>query len=271
MEKALFIEGDVRLFGFLFLPEPEIRKAIGFVVIHPFAEEKKSSHRTLVELSRELYKNGFPVLMFDLRGCGDSEGDFGSVRLYDWLMDIDRAMHVLKTYTKLPKVGIIGLRLGAYLSLSYTSLYQNIPEYIWIEPVLNPVDYLRKSLRQKLMKELCTDGAITSNRDNLLQDLQNNTGIDFDGYEIGSELYHDLTAEQERETVAKKLEYIQNGLVISVSMNGKETKTAQEIRSLKPELNYDTVKMELFWNKVDDVESENLISIICNYLTLNHT
>ena len=270
MEKALFIEGDVRLFGMLFLPEPEIRKAIGFVVIHPFAEEKKSSHRTLVELSRELYQKGFPVLMFDLRGCGDSEGNFGSVRLYDWLRDIDRAIGVLKSHIQLPKLGIIGLRLGAYLSLSYTSQHQNFSEYIWIEPVLKPLDYLRKSLRHKLMKELCTDGKITSNRNNLLQELQNNTGIDFDGYEIGSGLYYDLTEDYEKESIQQKLESIQKGLMVSVSMNGKETKAVQEIRTLKPELHYDTVKMELFWNKVDDIDSENLISVICNYLTLNH-
>ena len=270
MEKALFIEGDVRLFGFLFLPEPEIRKPIGFVVIHPFAEEKKSSHRTLVELSRELYEKGFPVLMFDLRGCGDSEGNFASVRLSDWLTDIDRAISVLKSHTQLLKLGIVGLRLGAYLSLCYTSLYQNISEYIWIEPVLNPLDYLRKSLRHKLVKELCTNGAITSTRDNLLQNLQHNISIDFDGYEIGSGLYHDLAAEQERETIAKKLEHISTGLMVSVSINNRETKTVREIRVLKPELDFDIVQMELFWNKVDDVDNEKLIFAICNYLTHNH-
>jgi hypothetical protein len=272
MEKALFIEGDVRLFGFLFLPELTIRRTIGFVVIHPFAEEKKSSHRTLVELSRELYKKGFPVLMFDLRGCGDSEGDFASVRLSDWLTDIDRAVSILRTHSQLIKAGIIGLRLGACFSLSYTiSRHQNISEYIWIEPVLRPLDYLRKSLRHKLMKELCTDGKITSSRDNLLQDLQHDISIDFDGYEIGSSLYHDLAAEQEKETIAKKLEHIPRGLVLSVSMNGKETKLVQEIRVLKPELNYVTLQMDLFWNKVEDVNNDKLIISVCNYLAHNHT
>jgi predicted alpha/beta-fold hydrolase len=266
MEKALFIEGDVRLFGFLFLPEPKIRKTIGFIVIHPFAEEKKSSHRTLVELSRELYKKGFPVLMFDLRGCGDSEGDFASVRLSDWLTDIERAIHVLKTYTQLPKMGIISVRLGACFSLYYASQQLDVSEFIWIEPVLKPVDYLRKTLRHKLMKELCTDGRITSTRDNLLQDLQHNISIDFDGYEIGSGLYRDLATGQERETMEKKLEQISKGLVISISMNGKETKAVQEIRALRPELNYDTVQMELFWNKVEEVDNEKLILTVCNYL-----
>jgi hypothetical protein len=166
-------------------------------------------------------------------------------------------------------MGIIGLRLGAYLSLCYTtSCHPNISEYIWIEPVLKPLDYLRKSLRHKLMKELCTDGRITSTRDNLLQDLQHNIGIDFDGYEIGSGLYHDLATEQEREAVAKKLEHVSKGLVISISMNGKETKAVQEIRTLRPELNYDTVQMELFWNKVEDVDNDNLISTVYSYLTV---
>jgi predicted alpha/beta-fold hydrolase len=270
MEKALFIEGDVRLFGFLFLPEPEIRKTTGFVVIHPFAEEKKSSHRTLVELSRELYKKGFPVLMFDLRGCGDSEGNFASVRFSEWIDDIDRAVSALKVYTPLPKVGIIGLRLGAFLSICYASRQGNIAENIWIEPALKPVDYLRKSLRHKLMKELCTDGRVTSNRDDLLQDLQNDNSIDFEGYEIGSGLYRDLTAEQEKETLAQRLEHIRKGLVISVSMNGKETKTVQEIHSLRPDLSYDTIRMELFWNKVDDTDNESLIATVCNYLTVHH-
>jgi len=268
MEKALFIEGDVRLFGFLFLPEPDIRKEIGFVVIHPFAEEKKSSHRTLVELSRELYKKGFPVLMFDLRGCGDSEGNFSSARLSDWLLDIDKALSVIKMHTQLLKVGIIGVRMGAYLSLCYASINPCISEYIWIEPVLKPVDYLRKTLRHKLMKELCTEGIITSNRNNLLQDLQHSS-IDFDGYEIGSGLYHDFVAEQENGIIEEKLKNITNGLVVSVSMNGKETRIVQEIRTLKPELNYETVQMELFWNKVEDVDNEKLISNICNYLVNN--
>ena len=266
MEKALFIEGDVRLFGFLFLPEPEIRKTIGFVVIHPFAEEKKSSHRTLVELSRELYKKGFPVLMFDLRGCGDSDGYFAHARMEDWLADVNKAINVLKLHTGLIQLGIIGLRFGAYLSICYVEQYPVISECIWIEPVLNPVDYLRKSLRHKLMKELCTDGIVASNRDVLLQNLQNNTSVDFDGYEIGSELFLDLVQMQERQTISDVLKQIRKGLTVSVSMNGKTTKTVQEICSLNPDIKQITVTMDLFWNKVDDVDSDELTSKICEYV-----
>jgi predicted alpha/beta-fold hydrolase len=266
MEKALFIEGDVRLFGMLFLPEPEYRKQTGFVAVHPFAEEKKSAHRTLVELSRELYRNGYPSLMFDLRGCGDSEGNFADVRLEEWLSDIHRAVDILKMHTELSKLGVIGLRFSAYLSGCYMERYSGTSECIWIEPVLNPVDYLRKSLRHKLMKELCTDGVVASNRDALLQNLHNNTSVDFDGYEIGSGLFRDLVQIQERQTISETLKPVQKGLAVSVSMTGKTTKAVQEIGSLYPEMKRMTVKMELFWNKVDDVDGDELISGICEYV-----
>ena len=263
MEKALFIEGDVRLFGFLFLPELEVRKSIGYVVIHPFAEEKKSSHRTLVELSRELYRQGFPVLMFDLRGCGDSEGDYGSARLSKWLDDTDKAMQVMKLHTQLPKLGIIGLRLGAYLSLCYLERFSMVSDCIWIEPVLHPVDYLRKSLRHKLMKELCTDGVITSNRGELLQNLQSNKSIDFDGYEIGAGLFCDFVEHQDKTDILKQ---VSKGLAVSVSMNGKTTKNVQEICEINPNIIPMAIQMELFWNKVDDVDSVELVNRICEYV-----
>jgi len=270
MEKALFIEAEKRLFSFIFLPELEKRKSIGFVIIHPFAEERKSAHRILVELSRELYHIGFPVLMFDLRGCGDSEGDFGSVRLSEWIADIDAAVNTLHSCTDLSSIGIISLRFGAFLSSCYSSLKKNISENIWIEPVLDPLEYLRKSLRHKLIKELCTDGSIQSNRNELFQNLQNSMSIDFSGYEISSDFYKDLQYECQRQTLIQQLDQINKGFVISISTNGKMTKNVKEISLQKPELAYETIKMDLFWNKIEKTDNQELILKIKNYLTLNN-
>jgi pimeloyl-ACP methyl ester carboxylesterase len=269
MERALYMEAPPRLFGMLFLPEAERRQLTSFVVVHPFAEEKKSAHRTLVELSRRLYKNGFPVLMFDLRGCGDSEGDFASVRLHQWTEDVETAVTCLKSYAPLSGVNLIGLRFGAYLVACHALQYGDISGYILIEPILQPLDYLRKSLRQKLMKELCTNGCVTSSRDGLLNALWNDTGVDFDGYEIGSGLYRDLTKAQNKQDMAGLLKNINRGLLVSVSMNGKAGKSVRGIRVLKPEMAWITVQMELFWNKVDDADSEKLIDSISNHV-INH-
>ena len=136
---------------------------------------------------------------------------------------------------------------------------------IWIEPILNPIDYLRKSLRHKLMKELCTDGVVASNRDVLLQNLQENASVDFDGYEIGSGLFRDLVEKQNSSPIFP-ISSTSPTLTVSISMTGKTTKVVQEICSLYPNMKQTTIKMELFWNKVDDVDSDELVSKICEYV-----
>jgi len=269
MEKAFFTDKSPRLFGMLFCPESGLKKSRGYVLIHPFAEEKKSAHRTMVELSRRLCQDGFPVLMFDLRGCGDSEGDFGEARLDEWFTDITTVVHFLKLNTGIHQLGIIGLRFSAYLSALYAASHPDVDEFIWIEPVIQPVDYLRKMLRHKLMKELCTDGVVNSNRDDLLKSLNNNTSIDFDGYEIGSGLYHDLEQAQKDYKISDCLTNIDKGLVVSVSMTGKISKQNREISLFKPEWEYASIKMELFWNKVEDSDCDELIACVSNYIKKN--
>jgi pimeloyl-ACP methyl ester carboxylesterase len=251
----------------LFLPEPEVRKQTSFLVIHPFAEEKKSAHRTLVELSRELYRHGYPVLMFDLRGCGDSEWDFGTVRLDEWLADIHAAVGLLKSYTACDRPDMLALRFGAFLAQCYDRKYPgDTAEHIWIEPIMHPVDYLRKSLRQKLMKELCTDGTVTSSRDGLLHSLQDQKSIDFDGYEIGSGLYQDFLSPEYRVFDTPATENGKRGLLVSVSLNGKMSRSVQEAGTLFPEMETLCLQMELFWNKVDDADNDILIDGILNYV-----
>jgi pimeloyl-ACP methyl ester carboxylesterase len=263
----LFIETSPRLFGMLFLPEQEVRKQTAYLVIHPFVEEKKSAHRTLVELSRQLYQHGYPVLMFDLRGCGDSEGKFGRVRLDEWLADIHAAACLLKSSAACEKLNVLALRFGAFLAQCYDREHPGtVAEHVWIEPVLKPADYLRKSLRHKLMKELCTVGAVTSSRDGLLQNLQDRKSIDFDGYEIGSDLYWDFLSPRYQAVDPAKTKHGRKDLLVSVSLNGKMSKSVQESAALCPEMQMLCLQMELFWNKVDDTDSDTLTESICNYI-----
>jgi hypothetical protein len=267
METPLFIETSPRLLGMLFLPEAEVRKQTAHLVIHPFAEEKKSAHRTLVELSRQLYQYGYPVLMFDLRGCGDSEGDFGRVRLDEWLADIHAAAGLLKSLATYEKLNVLALCFGAFLAQCYDREYPGtVMEHVWIEPVLKPADYLRKALRHKLMKELCTTGAVTSSRDGLLQNLQDQKSIDFDGYEISSGLYQDFLSPRYQAIDPTKTKQGRKVLLVSVSLNGKMSKSVQESAALYPEMQTRCLQMELFWNKVDDTDSDILTESICNHI-----
>lgn len=267
-EQLFFSNGSTSLFGVLYQPLKSKNK--GYLLIHPFGEEKKSSQRTLVEIAETLCKAGFFVFIFDLRGCGDSEGTFNEATVSGWVSDIEYAMSFFQNRTKLQNIGIIGLRFGAYLSMIYCNKTSknNIP-LILIEPVLHPLDYLRKSLRHKLMKELCTDGKVLSRRDNLLDQLDKAISVDFDGYELSAVFYKDMVSINKQFDSYSFLKNIQNGYLISISLTGKISKDALEIINTNLQLPNKMIKMELFWDKVDEVINDELISEVLGYCLTN--
>jgi len=65
-------EGDVML-GVLCRPEQPLGRGLVIVVGGP--QTRVGSHRQFVLLARRLAQAGYPVLRFDYRGMGDSEGD----------------------------------------------------------------------------------------------------------------------------------------------------------------------------------------------------
>ena len=73
-ERALaFSCGDAWLYGVLTLPAQCARKGVLILVGGP--QYRAGSHRQFTLLARSLAANGVPVLRFDYRGMGDSEGE----------------------------------------------------------------------------------------------------------------------------------------------------------------------------------------------------
>lgn len=58
------------------------------LLLPPFAEELNKSRRTLAQSARAFARRGFVTCVADLKGTGDSEGDFGEARWSDWLDDL---------------------------------------------------------------------------------------------------------------------------------------------------------------------------------------
>ena len=268
MEKQLFFNSDdISLFGVKY--QPEVFNNKGFLIIHPFAEEKKSSQRTLVEIAEALCKAGFYVFMFDLRGCGDSQGQFKEASISDWLRDIHRALAFFKEESKIDDISIIGLRLGAYLAMLYNS-HVECKKLILIEPILHPVDYLRKTLRHKLIKELCTEGEIQSRRDDLIGKLKENISVDFDGHELSALFYKDLIFQEGLYNPGNLVKAIKGSYLISISLTGKISKDSAEFVRLNSQITYKVLKMELFWDKVDEISTDELIGEVLGYCLANY-
>jgi exosortase A-associated hydrolase 2 len=194
-EEAVSIDsGDSWLGGMMHTPSGT---PVGSVLIcEPLFEERKSAHRTLVDMARALCADGFGVLRFDYRGCADSGGEFPDFSVPDWLADIQAAAGYLRQHFPQKPGGVLGLRLGATLALKAMTDPAVAPfdfSVLW-EPVVNGRDYLDTELRKKLMKEMMTFGKSRCTREALMADLAAGRGIDFDGYLISPRLHQDLCA-----------------------------------------------------------------------------
>jgi len=88
-ERALAFDcGGERLYGILSLPGNAAPGARGVLVVVGGPQYRAGSHRQFTLLARDLAQGGVPVLRFDYRGMGDSEG---AIRPFDDVEDDLRA------------------------------------------------------------------------------------------------------------------------------------------------------------------------------------
>lgn len=263
IEQLYFESGTSMLFGALFIPKAQANDT-AYIICHPFAEEKKSAQRALVELANAIANDGKIAFMFDFYGCGDSEGTLAEANLDIWKSNIHHAILFLKSKTSVRSITIIGLRLSATLAFLSANESQDVQKVILLEPIPSFVDYLKESLKQKLINELLTGGKIVTSREQLFKDLDESKSIDFDGHEISSKFYRSCVRLDERlrlsaTNTSMKVE------TISISNNEKITKNTQAFinQILKAESRYSqNLKLEPFWNKIDDVDCSVLEQLI---------
>lgn len=184
-EIPLFFSNDnQRLFGILHNPDTS-QKSCGWVFCHPFAEEKLWAHRVYVNMARELARKSYPVLRFDYRGYGDSEGRFEDYTIDDQLSDIDCAISTLmEKFPGLQSVGLIGLRYGATLAALAAEKNAQVSRLVLWDPVADMDRYMQEVLRANLTTQMVMHGKVVTNRDELTQNIMNGQSVNVDGYDL---------------------------------------------------------------------------------------
>lgn len=117
-EKALVFDCAAdRLFGILHLPSSNPRP-LGVLIVVGGPQYRAGSHRQFVLMARALAASGYPVLRFDHRGIGDSDGAPRSFEDLD--LDVRAALDAL--HGELPRLRgtvVFGLCDGASAALMY--------------------------------------------------------------------------------------------------------------------------------------------------------
>ena len=193
-EPFFFAQGTERLFGIFHAAGLRSARR-GFVFCHPFMEEKLWTHRVYVSFARALARRGHPVLRFDCRGHGDSDGPFEESSIMSRLADIETAIAELRERTgDVGEVGLFGLRLGATLAALTAERMSSMGPLILWEPIVDGAAYMQEVLRSNLTTQLAVYGRVETNRKELVAMLERGETVTVDGYGIRHGLFFEASA-----------------------------------------------------------------------------
>jgi uncharacterized protein len=108
------------------------RSDLGVVIIVGGPQYRVGSHRQFVLLARDLARSGIPVIRFDYRGMGDSDGESRTFESID--QDIGIAVTALTRESGVARVVLWGLCDGASAALMYAAGDQRIVGIVAVNP-----------------------------------------------------------------------------------------------------------------------------------------
>ena len=185
---ASFIEGAA---GRILLTchEPDEPSGHAVIVLPAFGEEMNKSRRLVRDTAVRLSDSGYLVVVPDLFGCGDSEGDIEDARLATWLDDL-RAVLQWSESRNIDTWSVLVVRAGAMLlePLLAESTFQRVVGW---QPI-DGADTLRDLLRVRSLN-LRMSGKSSNSPAALLDDLlQGRSNLTLSGYTLSTELAVDM-------------------------------------------------------------------------------
>ena len=181
-QEAFFLPAGAGQCFCLYHPPQGSEEKGAVLYIHPFAEEMNKSRRMAALQSRALAAAGFGVLQVDLRGCGDSSGDFGDADWRTWVEDVVNASHWLSARSKAP-LWLWGLRAGCLLAVDAAV---NLPEranFIFWQPVVSGKQHWQQFMRLKMAGEFAS-GQAKAVGEQLRQQLAAGQPVEIAGYRV---------------------------------------------------------------------------------------
>jgi len=245
------------------LHRPASEPKAGLVFVHPFAEEKKCSHRVMVEMARAAAAMGCAALRFDLRGCGDSDGEFPEVTLDDWRGDVRRAFAYARDELGCEAYALLGLRLGATLAVEVAEEELELACLALWEPVVDGTRYITHTMRRSMMRRKLTTheggGEATEAPD------ESDTGeVDFDGYLVMPEVREALS---EIDLLSKAKAYPGPALILNLTPRQKAAAPMEELASTYVSGEVRIVRQEPIWSTVGLVDPAPTITATTEWLS----
>jgi len=254
IEKPFFYEiEDSRVFAVHHAPiSPEKDRGLGLVFCAPFAEEAAIAQKICVDFARKLAKQGYHVLRFDYRGCGDSGGDFTDATVTTRVTDIRAMVTWLYQHTSCP-VCLFGLRLGATFAILAAGEDPSIRSLLLWEPIIRPAQYMNNFLRTQVLARNIINGEVVESRERLRGRLEAGESVDILGFPLGAQCYRELLELD----MLERVNLVQCPVsMFSIGRSGNIPSELRELhglpRSTNDRITVERVKDQPFWIDPND-------------------
>ncbi len=123
-ERVSFTSDGLNLSGTISLPDglKAGEKRPAFIVLHGFGSTQNAAN--VLSPCALLNRLGYVAMRFDMRGCGDSEGERGKLICLEQVTDTRNALTLLQSqpYIETTRVGVIGSSFGAAVAVYATGV-----------------------------------------------------------------------------------------------------------------------------------------------------
>ena len=180
-----------KLFSLFFSPITSQKFKTAILFVPPFAEELNKSRRMIAMQSRKFAELNYPVLVVDLYGTGDSEGDFSEATWETWISDLQHAVRWLSELG-VKNLIIWCLRTGALLALHRLQQFEiPVSTLVLWQPVIKGSGFITQFLRLRLAADIISE----RNKNSLVslrEQFDNGHNVEISGYSLSAELYQGL-------------------------------------------------------------------------------
>jgi exosortase A-associated hydrolase 2 len=163
----------------------------GILFFPPFAEEMNKARHLMLLQARQLALLGYGVLVLDLYGTGDSQGELGDATWEEWCEDMFQGYNWLLG-KNINNISFLSIRLGCLLALDVIHRKRiQIEKLIFWQPITNGNLFINQFLRLRMAADLLSSDEKISTKQ-LSESLLAGDTQEIAGYHLTSSLYKSI-------------------------------------------------------------------------------